>query len=296
MPSKRELWAGMAFFALAAAALVLFRRPFDAIGWASLAACLGFVVLAGIGLVKPDIGRAKRRTEDRREAIAASALAGHHRTHGNEPVEVEVEDVPIGDPSPDELQILRATVAALEAVGGLEVGEIDAGSLWNAAQRQDPGHPIGVHEAIGSFAALYDDRYHDDGHPRIGRLTFVPAHTEYDAPLLAEITASALASLGHAVQPRDVAVTLPPDGAQGTAEIAFPIDGTTRTVSCEYLWKYPPADLIPALGRFSKREDPRDFVCGDSGDQTLVYAAIRSGTLAELNRRLPAEEDLFSKA
>ncbi|MCF4129573.1 hypothetical protein [Methylobacterium sp. SyP6R] len=284
MPSKRELWAGMAFFALAAGALVLFRRPFDVAGWAGVAGCVAFVVLACCGLVKSDLGVVKPGVGVRRQKIDDPTTPKLPRPIGDEPV----EDVPIGDPSPDELRILETTIAALEAVGGLEHGEIDARSLWRAAQRLDPGRAIGIDEAVSSFAAL-----HDDGHPRIGRLIFVPAHTDYDAPLLAEITACTLASLGHAVQPRDITVTLPPEGNQGTARVAFPIEGRTRTVNCEYLWKYPPADLIPALGRFGRPEDPRDLICADPGDQTLLYAAIRSGSLMELNHRLPAADDLF---
>ncbi len=287
MPSNRELWAGLAFFALAAGALVLFRRPFDVVGWAGLAGCVAFVVLACCGLVKPDIGLVKPGIQVGRREIDDPATPERPWTIGDAPL----EDIPIGDPLPDELCILETTIAALEAVGGLERGEIDARSLWRAAQRLDPGRPVGIYEAIGSFAAL-----HDDGHPRIGRLIFVPAHTEYDAPLLAEITACTLASLGHAVQPRDITVTLPPEGNQGTARVAFPIEGRTRTVNCEYLWKYPPADLIPALGRFGRPEDPRDLVCADPGDQTLLYAAIRSGSLMELNHRLPAADDLFHEA
>ncbi|MGE7414683.1 hypothetical protein [Methylobacterium tarhaniae] len=280
MPSKRELLAGLAFFALAAGALVLFRRPFDFVGWAGLAGCVAFVVLACYGLVKPGTRVGRREIDD-------PATPELPWTIGDAPL----EDIPIGDPSPDELRIFETTIAALEAVGGLQRGEIDACSLWRAAQRLDPGRAIGVYEAVSSFAAL-----HDDGHPRIGRLIFVPAHTEYDALLLAEITACTLASLGHAVQPRDITVTLPPDGNQGTARVAFPIEGCTRTVSCEYLWKYPPADLIPALRRFGRPEDPRDLVCADPGDQTLLYAAIRSGSLMELNHRLPAADDIFHEA
>ncbi|MBB3952924.1 hypothetical protein [Aureimonas jatrophae] len=287
MPSQRELWLGMAFFALAAGALVLFRRPFDVVGWAGLAACLTFVVLAGVGLVKPDFGVARRPIQAERQAVDDTVAPDIRRTIADEPARA----IPLGDPSPDELRIIETTIGALEAVGGLEWGEIDATSLWRAARELDPDHPIGFHEAIGSFAAL-----HDAGHRRIGRMTFVPAHTEYDAPLLAEITASALASLDHAVRPRDITVTLPPGGQQGTARIAFSIDGTSRTVSCEYLWKYPPADLIPALGRFARPDDPREFVYGDSGDQTFVCVAIRAGTLTELNRRLQAGQDLFHEA
>ncbi|QRE74908.1 hypothetical protein [Methylobacterium aquaticum] len=287
MPSKRELWAGLAFFALAAGSLVLFRRPFDFAGWAGLAGCLAFVILAGYGLMKPDIGPVKPGIRVGRQEIDDPAIPELPWTIGDAPL----EDIPIGDPSPDELRILETTIAALEAVGGLERGEIAAGSLWRAAQRLDPGRAIGISEAVSSFAAL-----HDDGHPRIGRLIFVPAHTEYDAPLLAEITACTLASLGHAVQPRDITVTLPPEGKQGTARIAFPIEGRARMVNCDYLWKYPPADLIPALRRFGRPEDPRDLVCADPGDQTLLYAAIHSGSLKELNHRLPAADDLFHEA
>lgn len=173
MPSKRELWAGMAFFALAAGALVLFRRPFDVAGWAGVAGCVAFVVLACCGLVKSDLGVVKPGVGVRRQKIDDPTTPKLPRPIGDEPV----EDVPIGDPSPDELRILETTIAALEAVGGLEHGEIDARSLWRAAQRLDPGRAIGIDEAVSSFAAL-----HDDGHPRIGRLIFVPAHTDYDAP------------------------------------------------------------------------------------------------------------------
>ena len=287
MSSKRELWAGMAFFAVAAGALVLFRRPFDIIGWAGLAACLAFVVVALITLVKPDIGRAnKPPARPMPQLIGDPAIPGSHRTVAEQPI----PDAPIADPPSGELRILEATIAALEAVDALKSGEINARSLWWAAWQLDPGRPIGVHEAIGSFAAL-----HGEGYPRIGRLIFVPSHTEYDASLLAEITASVLTSFGQDVQPDDVTVTLPQGGNAGTAEIAFPIEGRTRTVSCEYLPKYPPSDLIPALRRFGRAEDPRDLVCADPGDQTLLYAAIRAGTLTELNRRLPAEEDLFQQ-
>ncbi len=225
MPSKRELWAGLAFFALAAGALVLFRRPFDVVGWAALRLCR----LRGPRRLRPrEAGDRPREAGIRvgRREIDDPAAPELPRTIGDAPL----DDIPIGDPSPDELRIIETTIAALEAVGGLERGEIDAGSLWRAAQRLDPGRAIGIDEAVGSFAAL-----HDDGHRRIGRLIFVPAHTEYDAPLLAEITACTLASLGHAVQPRDITVTLPPEGNQGTARVAFPIEGRTRTVNCDYL-------------------------------------------------------------
>ncbi|KKB80346.1 hypothetical protein VW35_08105 [Devosia soli] len=187
--------------------------------------------------------------------------------------------------------MLTATIAALEAVDGLNSGEVDAISLWKAVQEIDPGYAIGIHEAINSFAAL-----HDLARANIGRMTFVPAHTEYDGPLLAEITASVLTSLGHPLRREDIVVTLPADGKQGTASIAFSIAGRTETVECSYLWKYPPADLIPALKRFSRRDDPRQLVGADPGDQTLLYVAIREGSIGHLNGLLPADTELFYEA
>lgn len=281
MPSKREVQAGVAFFALSAVVVVAFRRPFDVTGWACLVACVAFVAFGCAAILKPDLAVGRR-------------IAGLAATRGA-PADLkgvlDENDKPRGSPSAEEMRILGETIAALEAVDALEPGEVDALTLWTAAQRLDPGQAIGIHEALGSLSAL-----HGFGRAHIGRLTFVPSHTEYDAPLLAEITASLLRSLGRPVQAGDVAVALPPDEGQGTAQISFPVGGRTETVICVYHWKYPPADLCPALVRFRNADDPRDLVAADPGDQTLIFAAIRSGTLAELNRRLSAQDDLFYEA
>ncbi|WP_342152871.1 hypothetical protein [Methylorubrum sp. SB2] len=100
----------MAFFALAAGALVLFRRPFDFVGWASLAACVAFVILACCGLFKRDIGLLKPGIEVGRQKIDDPTTSDRPRTIGIEPV----ENIPIGDPSPNELRLLETTIAALE--------------------------------------------------------------------------------------------------------------------------------------------------------------------------------------
>ncbi|WP_156463936.1 hypothetical protein [Devosia sp. Leaf420] len=296
---KVELIAGALFFALAGATTVMLRQPLDAVGWVVLVACVAFVALAVFGMVKP----------------AGFARGMPSRTPGRPTTEFEIgrrdDMAPAGDPTASlamgmpsgtsreppvepttsELQVLAATIAALEAVDGLSPGEVDAMSLWNAMQEIDPGQAIGLYEAIGSFSML-----HDLGRTRIGRMTFVPAHTEYDASLLAEITASVLTSLGHPMRSEDIVVTLPADGGQGTANIAFPIAGRIETIECSYLWKYPPDDLCANLKRFSRNDDPRQLVCADPGDQTLLYVAIREGSIGELNELLPAEIDQFYEA
>lgn len=282
MPSRRELYAGVTFFALAAVVVVAVRRPFDMTGWACLLACVIFVAFGCAALLKPDLAVGMRKSEPSAKRKATANLGDDLDDEGDEAS---------GDPSPHETRILDATISALAAVEAIEADEVDARSLWKAAQRLDPGQTIGAHEALGSFSAL-----HEFDRRRIGRLTFVPAHTEYDGPLLAEITASMLVSLGWPVHPDEVEVALPADGGQGPATISFPVDGCTETVTCSYLWKYPPTDLPTALGRFARDDDPCELVGADPGDQTLLYATIRSGTLAELNRRLPAEHNLFYKA
>lgn len=277
----------MAFFALAALAIVAFRRPFDLVGGACLAACIAFVVLGCVGILKPDFAAAKRGSAPAGSHGGATTAAGDGPDEGED--DADEDEAPVGDPSAEESRLLEATIAALEAVGALDPGEVDATALWTAAQRLDPGRTIGIHEALGAFSAL-----HDSGRARIGRLTFVPSHTEYDGDLIAEIAASALSSLGHPLAPADIAVALPAGGGEGTATLAFAVGGRPATVTCHYRWKYPPDDLLPALARFRSEEDPRDLVGADPGDQTMITAAIRAGTLAELNRRLPAEHDLFS--
>lgn len=91
-------------------------------------------------------------------------------------------------------------------------------------------------------------------------------------------------------------MTLPPDGNEGRASIEFSLDGRTETVECSYLWKYPPADLVDGLKRFSKRGDPRQLVGSHAGDQTLLFVAIREGAIGELNAVLPTDTDLFYEA
>jgi hypothetical protein len=289
LPSKRELYSGVAFFSLAAVAIAAFRRPFDLAGWASLIACLGFVALGCIAIVKPDIAARRRR---HRTAAAGDFLAAFERgPDGNEtPAGEPRNEAPVGEPSANEREVLARTVSALEAVGALTPGEVDATTLWTAARRMDPGQAVGVHEALAALAALQDL-----GRGQLGRLIFVPSHTEYDVPLIVEIVAATLASLGHHIPPGDIGVELPRDGGEGIATISFPLADRIERVTCHYRWKYPPDDLLPALARFTRPDDPHNLVCADAGDQTLLYAAIRAGTLAELNRRLPGGQDLFDK-
>ena len=278
MPTRKELLGGAAFFALAAVAIIAFRRPFDLTGWAVVVTCICFVAFAFVGLIKPNFHAGFKSLERSR--------APSFKLDNNEQV-----DEPLAKPTTEEMHVLNTSIAALEAVGGLNAGEVDAMSLWKAAMRSDPGQPVGIYEALGSFAAL-----HEFDRTRVGRLTFVPSHTEYDAPLLAEITASILVSLGRPVQAEDIGVTLPPDNGHGTAQISFPVGGRTETIDCSYLWKYPPPDLPSKLAYFGAEEDPRQLVGADPGDQTLLFVAIRKGSLGELNRLLPAEQDLFYEA
>jgi len=301
---KAQLIAGAVFFALAGAATVMLRQPLDFIGWGVLLACVAFVALAVVGMVKPQLSSRGLFSRTKRKPPVGFEIGAYENpapvparrmpsgSSGEPLIGVEAGGYqlqsPAREPTTSELQVLTDTIAALEAVGGLNAGEIDALSLWNASEEIDPGRAIGIDEAIGSFAALYDL-----GRSRFGRMTFVPAHTEYDAPLLAEITASVLTSLGHNFRPEEIVVTLPPDGQQGRASIAFSLAGRIETVTFSYLWKYPPADLLPGLRSFSTRDDPRELVGAHPGDQTLLYVAIREGALDQLNALLPADTEMF---
>lgn len=302
---KLELFAGALFFALAGAATLLLRQPLDVIGWIVVVSCVAFVALAIVGMVRPAASASEmisRTTFRQRAGFEIDGDGGQTPTRNPTTLPargivsgtphrslVKHEDkAPAREPTTSELEVLTATIAALEAVGGLKSGEVDALALWTAIEELDPGQPIGIDEALGSFAALYDL-----GRSHIGRMTFVPAHTEYDGALLAEITASVLTSLGHDFRTKDIVVTLPPDGKQGRASIVFSLAGRSETVECSYLWKYPPADLLPNLKRFSTTDDPRQLVGVHSGDQTLLYVSIREGCISQLNGLLPADTDLF---
>lgn len=302
---KVELFAGAVFFAVAGAAIVALRQPLDFIGWVVLVGCMAFVALAIIAMLKPAASASKMIPRaDLKRPFGFEIDGDEDQTPSRQPTAfptggvvsgtlhtsfMDYEDrVPAREPTTSELKVLAETIAALEAVGGLKSGEVDALSLWTAMEEFDPGQPIGVDEAISSFAALYDL-----GRSHIGRMTFVPAHTEYDGALLADITASVLTSLGHDCRPKDIVVTLPPERQQGRASIVFSLAGRTETVECSYLWKYPPADLLSGLKRFSTKDDPRQLVGAHSGDQTLLYVSIREGCISQLNGLLPADTDLF---
>ncbi|QEI08956.1 hypothetical protein FXN63_26225 [Pigmentiphaga aceris] len=289
MPSQRALYSAMTFFSLTAVVVVALRRPFDLVGWACLVACIGFVALGCLAIVKPDIAAGRRRHKT--AAAGGFPAAFEHGHDTNEALAPEPgKEATVGEPSDNEPEVLKQTVSALEAVGATTPGEIDTTTLWVAAQRMDPGQAIGVHEALAALSDL-----HDAGQGQIGRLIFVPAHTEYDRSLIAEIVAATLAAFGHDIRPTDIGVELPPGGGEGTATISFPLADRIERVTCHYRWKYPPDDLLPALVRFTKPEAPRDLVCADPGDQTLLYAAIRAGALDELNHQLPGDQDLFDK-
>ncbi|GJD95097.1 hypothetical protein [Methylobacterium iners] len=196
-------------------------------------------------------------------------------------------DDDFGEPTSEERHALATTIAALESAGALTPGEVDAGTMWDAAQHYFPGEPVGFLEALASLAALHDHGFE----PR--RITFIPVHVEYDGELLAAITASILTSLGHEVGEPDVLVTLPRDDWEGEAVVTFPIEDRRESVTCHYRVKYPPPDLCTALAAFARADDPRELVCADPGYQMLLVAAIRPDTLTELNRRFPVGYAMF---
>lgn len=182
----------------------------------------------------------------------------------------------------------ETVLAALEEADALAPGEVPAAVLRAAAADLDPGEPVDHYLALAALSWAVGEGVV----PRPVRLTFVPGHVEYDAGLLADITASLLTSLGQAVRPDEVRVAIAGD----RAEVSFPVAGQWVGVQCEYLPKYPPADLPPALERVVGLASGRELVCADDGYQMLVYASIRAGGLAALNERLGHETPLFTPA
>jgi hypothetical protein len=279
--SKRELLWATASFAVLAVLVAAFMRPLGAVGWMCLAGSVAFAVLGGLAMWKQRASATRERdgpAVGRRVDRVAAAAAPEELISGARS----------GEPAPEERRILETALDALVEAGALAPGEVDAALLWRAAQHVDPGCPVGFREALYAFATLTEF-----GLIAPRRLAFVPVQTEYDAALLAAITASILTALGHRVGPDDVTVALPAGGAQGRASIAFPLDGRRETVACDFLWKYPPPDLCAALAGFRHADDPRELVCADVDYGTLLLAAIRPGGLDALNRHFPAEYPLF---
>ncbi|WAJ30937.1 hypothetical protein [Antarcticirhabdus aurantiaca] len=266
--------------------LLGFLRPFDGLEWIALAACLAFVAAGSFAILRYDA------LAERREAAipVARPLPVKAVLVEDEPTRVDraaLRRADLRKPSEEERQLLRTTIDAFEEVGALIPGEVDAETLWRAAQHIDPGPEADVYMALTAFSAL-----EDIGRPKSRRLTFVPVGTEYDAALITGLTAEILVSLGHEVDEADVFVELPGGGSEGASAVEFPIDGRRQRVPFHYHWKLHPPELFEALAGFTREDDPRALVCADSDYQQLLYAAIRPGALARLNQRFPIE-DLF---
>ncbi|CAO4186209.1 hypothetical protein [Methylorubrum extorquens] len=262
MAGKRELLLATAFFSLLAVLVVGFMRRLDTVRWTCLAISVSLVMLGCFALWKHRASTAHDqggRTVGRPVGGAATAAA---------PEEL-IAAARAGEPTDEERVVLETTLQALTEADALVHGLIDAMLLWRAAQHVDPGHPVGPREALHALATL-----RDFGLMASRRLVFVPSHTEYDAALLAAITASMLTALGHDIGPDDVSVVLPGAGSQGRASIAFPLDGRRETIACDFLWKYPPPDLCEALAEFRLADDPREVVCEDVDYGMLLLAAI----------------------
>lgn len=290
--SRRQLSVATGFFALTALLCAVLFRPLGWTGWTVLLASLAFVVLGCHALWKGDAPAARRvhRSDDveRRPTAAAGRQPDLDvPVVGSMESQVDIDAV-VGEPSAEERAVLESTLTALVDADLLVSGDVDVMSMWRAAQAVDPGHRVDTYAAFNSLAVL-----EEHGRLTLRRLVFVPVGTEYDATLLTEITVAVLTALGHDIDPRDVVVTLPADGSSGASTVAFPLRGRTETVPFTFLWKNPPLDLIEALARFSRDEDPRELVVADVDYQSLLYAAITPGSLDTLNQRLPVEHALF---
>jgi hypothetical protein len=282
--SRRGLVAATVFFALMATLSVVLFRPLGPTGWSVLLASIAFVLLGCLALWKGDVPTASG-SRGRPARWTSRAAAPNGRSDGGPGA---VADRPLidldavgGEPSPEEHETLFTTLAALRNVDLLE-DEVDVSLMWQAAQASDSGHPADVYAALGSLAILQDL-----GVLALRRLVFVPVHVEYDAALLAELTAALLTALGPEVEAPDVAVTLPEGNREGASTIAVPLEGRAKTVTFGFLAKGPPLDLLEATTRMTRADDPREFVCAIV-DHYLLYAAIPRGRLDTLNRHFDA--------
>ncbi|PZO80613.1 MAG: hypothetical protein DI629_06655 [Mesorhizobium amorphae] len=282
MDPRRKLFAGTLFFATLAVVVSAFLRPLDGAEWFALAASVVFVVLGCIALL---MGAPSRKP------IARRAVHARPRPTAPVPLPEPEPDAVLEEPTAAEQVVLETTLSALRHAGVLAVGDVDPSMLWRSAQGLDPGEPVDYGLAFDALVGL-----EDLGWARPRRLVFVPAHTEYDEELLAEVAAAILASLGHGIRESDISVALPRDRSAGPAELAFPLEGRRETIAFRYIGKYPPPELLSALAGFTRPDEPRDIVCANASDQTLVFAAIRKGALAELNARFPVEYAMFGPA
>lgn len=289
---RRQLTVATGFFALTALLCVVLFRPLGWTGWTVLLTSLAFVVLGCLALLKGDALTARRVRPSHDVERRPNAATGD-QPDLDVPVVDSLgsqgdTDAVVGEPSPEERAVLESTLTALLNADLLVTGEVDVETMWRAAQAVDPGHRVDVYAAFNSLAVL-----EEHGRLTLRRLVFVPVGTEYDETRLTEITVAVLTALGHDVDPLDVVVTLPADGSSGASTVAFPLHGRTETVPFTFLWKNPPLDLIEALARFSRAEEPRELVGADVDYQSLLYAALTPGSLDALNQHLPVDPDLF---
>lgn len=280
MASRRGLVAAILFFALTAVLSVLLLRPLGPTGWAVLLTSVAFVVLGGAALWKGDAFAAagSRRPPGRssRPATPVGAPASV-RIAAADPPPVDLDAV-VTEPSPEEREVLTRTLGALRDLDLLRAEDVDVPLMWRAAQASDPGHPVDVYAALASLAVLQEL-----GEVALRRLVFVPVHVEYDAELLAEVAAGLLAALGHEVEARDMTVELPAGGREGAATISVLLAGRPLTVPFRFLVKDPPPDLLEALARLPRNDEPRELVCAVV-DQYLLHAAVPPDGLDRLNR------------
>ncbi|RIX30228.1 hypothetical protein [Amnibacterium setariae] len=285
MASRRGLVAATVFFALTAVLSVVLFRPLGPTGWAVLVASIAFVAAGCVALWKGEAlaasGTRRRKERSVRAPAAATGRAAPGPVLVGEQPSIDLH-AEVGEPSAEEREVLATTLTALQDVELLRAGEVDVPQMWRAAHASDPGRPVDVYGALGSLAVLQEL-----GVLALRRLVFVPVHVEYDVDLLAEVAAALLAALGHEVDPEDVVVTLAADDRGTASTIAVPLEGRTETVPFAFLPKDPPPDLLEALARFPRADDPRELVVAVV-DQYLLHAAIRPGRLAALNRRFDA--------
>jgi hypothetical protein len=293
MVSKGGLVAATVFFALTAILSVVLFRPLGPTGWAVLIASIAFVLFGCLALWKGDAlaaaGARRRQAPPVRRTVATDVGAAPSPVVVPESPFIDLDAV-VGEPTPDEREALDTTLAALQDLELLRAGEVDVSLMWRAAQASDPGHPVDVYAALASLAVLQEL-----GRLELRRLVFVPVHVEYDADLIAEVAAALLTALGHEIEAGDVVVTLPRGEQEGASTLTVPLEGRSETVPFGFLVKDPPPDLLEALARFVRADDPRELVC-TVVDQYLLYAAIPPGGLDALNRhfdglnrRVPAE-------
>ena len=260
-------WASVAAWVVAAAVAVRFHFITSATPDGGSSSVVPVLALIGAGACGVMAVRATR------EAIRGEPKVDKPKRHKPKP---RPPAVPFTEA---DRQSAQAILAALVESGALIEGEVTADAVIARLEREEEEPPLDTHMFLSGLGLLQEDI------PPLRRFVFLPSKGMMDDREIADIVSDLLRVFGRDVPPDAVSVGQPDPETQAM-QVAFDVDGDSRTMRLTHEGRYLPPGLLESFEHLAIEKGWPPLASSHFG-QWIGVTSMPEDKRLELNASLP---------